>query len=390
MTHTNIVKFIKALKDEPNGANVDNVKTLFDRLGNPQKSISVIKVFGESGKSSVISMLSGALSGAGYTVGTLTTPFIHSVENSFKISDEPISIGLFTKYANTVINEVVALGKEYGYEYSICDVLLAISACILSGEKCNIGIIEVSRNSLASSLFTVSPISVITSTSDEKSATLICPLIERTAGEVISAIQSREVYKIISDRCADVGARLTIPLKNAFLFMRVSPKRLDFTYEGKVYTLKTGAYYQAQNFLCAIKAIEALRRSGFKIENVQMGASEINEGLPLRFEVISVLPTIIVDRADSTEKRKCLIESIGKLDGAFGDLNVICETDSREIYEEFSALGQNIKIREIPIKDSRKALKAFYRDASEDSFMLIIGTSEYCEEISKHTKELFI
>lgn len=390
MTHTNIVKFIKSLNDEPNTSSIDGVKTLFDRLGNPQKSISVIKVFGESGKSSVISILSGALSGAGYTVGTLTTPFIHSIESSFRISDTPVSIDLFTKYANTVINEVVLLSNEYGYEYSKCDVLLAISACILYGENCNIGIVEVSRNSLASSLFTVSPISVITSTEDPKNAILLCPLIERTAGEVISAIQSREVYKIIFDRCAEVGARLTIPLKNAFLFMRVSGKRLDFTYEGKVYTLKTGAYYQAQNFLCAIKAIEALRRAGFKIENSQVGATEINKGLPLRFEVISVLPTIIVDRADSHEKRKRLIESIGKLDGASNDLNIICETSSREIYEEFSSLEQKVTVTKIPLKDSRKALKEFYRGINEESFIIILGTSSYCEEISKHTKELFI
>ena len=389
MTHTNIVKFIKSLKGNTVGS-ADGIKALFDRLDNPQRSLSVIKVLGESGKSSVISMLSSALSGAGYTVGTLTTPFIHTVESSFKISGESVSIDVFSKYADTVISEVIALQKEYGYEFSRCDVLLAISACILKGESCNIGIIEVENGALASSLFTVSPLNVITSTSDQKIAKLLCPLIEKTAGEVVSAIQSKEVYKLISDRCAEVGTRLTIPLKNAFLFMRVSTKRLYFTYEGKVYTLKTGAYYQAQNFLCAIKAIEALRRAGFKIDNVQIGASEINEGLPLRFEVISVLPTIIVDRADTAERRRHLTESIGKLDGIRGDVSVICESGLKEIYDEFSILGLDPKGTEIPLKGSRNALKSFYRTVNEDSFIIIIGTSEYCEEISKHTKELFI
>lgn len=389
MTHTNIVKFIKSLKDTSVGS-ADGIKALFDRLDNPQRSLSVIKVFGESGKSSVISMLSSALSGAGYTVGTLTTPFIHSLESSFRISGEPISIDTFTSYADTVISEAIALHKEYGYEFSKCDVLLAISACIFKGETCNIGIIEIQEGSLASSLFAVSPLSIITSVKDQRTVNLLCPLIERTAGEVISAIQSKEIYKVISDRCAEVGARLTIPLKNAFLFMRVSTKRLDFTYEGKVYTLKTGAYYQAQNFLCTIKAIEALRRAGFKIDNIQVAASGINDSLPLRFEVISVLPTIIVDRADTAERRRQLIDSIGKLDGIHGDVNVICEHDLKTIQDEFTILGSKLNGIEIPLKNARSMLKSFYRTVDESSFIIIIGTSEYCEEISKHTKELFI
>ena len=182
-----------------------------------------------------------------------------------------------------------------------------------------------------------------------------------------------------------------MPLRNAFIFMSASLKRIEFTYQTKLYSIGTGAYYQIYNMLTVIEAAEALSRLGFKISNVDICSAVLGQGIPLRFEMLSVMPTIIVDRADSESRRRRLIETL-KMQSSFINKNptVICEGGRRRISEEFALMGRDARVTEIAEKGARKTLRQLISTLDENDTVIISGTSEYCEQITKITKEILM
>ena len=179
-----------------------------------------------------------------------------------------------------------------------------------------------------------------------------------------------------------------MPLRNSFIFMSASLKRIEFTYNTKLYSVGTGAYYQIYNLLTVIEATEALNRLGFKIPSVEVCSAVLSQGIPLRFEMLSVMPTIIIDRADSESKRRKLIETL-KMQSAFVDAKptVICESGKRKISEEFLMLGLDAAVTLVSEKDAKKAFRAIRSRLDENSVTIILGSSPYCEKISRIIKD---
>lgn len=390
MTYTNAEKMIE---NAPNIGSPDAAKQILWLLKNPEKKLQIIKVLGESGKSSVCSLLSAAISAAGYRVGRLTTPHIHSVRESVCVCERPVSIELFTNAAENVSKQVTALRKSEESADTVpsqSDLLLTTALCAFDESDCDVAIIEVARNE-SFSCIDEPIISVITSTSDTRTAREICLRLDRQSGEIITAMQSREVYRIIFDKCAEINKRLTMPLRNAFIFMSASVKRIEFTYNGTVHSVGTGAYYQIYNLLTVIEAVEALNRLGFNIPSTEICSAVLSRGIPLRFEIISVMPTIIIDRADDENRRRRLIESLKILSTFTNDKpTVICESGKRKIAEEFALMSRDIATKEIPIKTARKELRSMLSGLSDSDTLIILGSSQYCEQMAKITKDILM
>lgn len=387
MTYTNAEKMILAA---PHISSPDAAKKLCAALDSPEKRTRVIKVMGESGKSSTVILLSAAVSAAGYRVGRLTTPFIHSVRESVCVDEKPISIDLFTDSAEKVKNAIAEVRKEDAdFSPSAQDMLIAIALLAFDACNCDFAIIE--TDTAAYSAIDAPLLTIITTINDQKAAREICARLDRQTGETVTAMQSREIYKIIFDKCAEINCRLSMPLRNAFIFMSASLKRIEFTYQTKLYSIGTGAYYQIYNMLTVIEAAEALSRLGFRISNVDICSAVLGQGIPLRFEMLSVMPTIIVDRADSENRRRRLIETL-KMQSSFISKNptVICEGGRRRISEEFALMGRDAKVTEIAEKGARKTLRELISTLGENDTVIISGTSEYCEQISKITKEILM
>ena len=387
MTYTNAEKMI--LTAQATGS-ADTAKRLCAALDNPERRTKVIKILGESGKSSTAILLSATISAAGYRAGRLTVPHVHSVRESICVDEKPISIELYTSSAEKVKNAISEIKKDDAdFSPSAYDMLLAIAFCAFLECDCDFALIEASNG--AYSAVDDPILSVITTIDDQRTAKEICARLDRQTGETVTAMQSREVYKTIFDKCAEINCRLSMPLRNSFIFMSASLKRVEFTYNTKLYSLGTGAYYQVYNLLTVIEAAEALTRLGFKISNVEICSAVLGQGIPLRFEAISVMPTIIVDRADTESRRRRLIETLKMQSGFISKKPVvICESNKRRIYEEFSLMGRDVKVSEIGENGARKAIKALLSELDEDDTVIILGSSAYCEQISKITKEILM
>ncbi len=390
MTSTNAEKMItKATATD----SVENLGKLLKKLGNPEKKLGIIKVLGESGKSSVCALLSAVLSAAGYRVGRLVTPIIHSVPTSICVSERHVSIDRFTDSASNVHKAVMDLKKESeaDFELSASDLLFATAFDVFYETDCDFAVIEIPIGNLSHIVFGKPLISVITSTSDALAARSVCARIDRDSGEVVTAIQNRDVYDVIFNKCAEINCRLSMPLKKAFHVMSSSVKRTDFTYHGTAYSVAGGAYYQIENLLTVFEATEALRRNGIKIPGTDICSSVLGEEMPLRFEPISVMPTIIVDRADTDSRRMALLNALKKLEMFISKKPiVICERQNQVIQEDFTAFGFDVAVVEIPKQGTRKLLRPILKELGESDTVIVLGSSAYCEHMAKIIREILM
>ena len=70
---------------------LERIRTVLEKLGNPQDSLKCIHVAGTNGKGSTCSMLDSILREAGYKVGLYTSPHIFEYTERIKINGEQIS-----------------------------------------------------------------------------------------------------------------------------------------------------------------------------------------------------------------------------------------------------------------------------------------------------------
>ena len=70
---------------------LDKIRELLDRLGNPQDKLKYIHVAGTNGKGSVCAMTAQILMAGGYKTGMFTSPVIFDFREQFLINGNPIS-----------------------------------------------------------------------------------------------------------------------------------------------------------------------------------------------------------------------------------------------------------------------------------------------------------
>lgn len=93
---------------------LDNIRTLLEAVGNPQKSYLKVQVAGTNGKGSVCAFLDSICREAGISAGLFTSPHLVSITERIKIGGKDVSDGEFARLA-TLVREtsesLVAKGK---------------------------------------------------------------------------------------------------------------------------------------------------------------------------------------------------------------------------------------------------------------------------------------
>src|SRR5579872_3438459 len=70
--------------------NLDRMRTLLARLGNPQRRLRIVHVAGSKGKGSTCAMLASVLRHAGYRTGLFTSPHLTDVRERIQVDGELI------------------------------------------------------------------------------------------------------------------------------------------------------------------------------------------------------------------------------------------------------------------------------------------------------------
>ncbi len=120
---------------------LDRIKSLLEKLGNPQQQVPVIHVAGTNGKGSVCAYLSSILTTAGYRVGRYTSPHLVDWTERICLNEKPIAETKFIELLDT-IQSYISLENEAEIPTQF-EVITAAAWLYFAQEKVDIAIIEV-------------------------------------------------------------------------------------------------------------------------------------------------------------------------------------------------------------------------------------------------------
>ncbi len=323
------------------GFKLDRMQDLLDRLGNPDRAMRIVHVAGTKGKGSTSVMIGGILSSAGRSVGIFTSPHLERIEERMVVDGVECPAEELVDLIDTVTPIVEAMDREREpidgqpdgptyFEITTAMALLHFARC-----RVDAAVLEVGLGGRLDSTNVCQPeVTVITSISLDhvqqlggtlesiarEKAGIVKPGVPLVSG--VTAPGPRDTIRAI---CRDRNSRL-IELETDFDLDYRAPRDLDCDdSHGEVdFTDRSGngAYrlnsvslgllgrHQARNAGVALAVVGELRRQGWQISDEAVRAGLANARCPVRVEVLSRRPTVIVDGAHNAASIEALVATL--------------------------------------------------------------------------------
>ncbi|MGH2592741.1 MAG: bifunctional folylpolyglutamate synthase/dihydrofolate synthase [Anaerolineae bacterium] len=330
--------------------NLDRVRDLLNRLGDPHRAYPTIHIAGTKGKGSTSAMIEAILRAAGYRTGLFTSPHLHTLRERMRVNGEPISRDGFAALVDAIEPHVAAVAGATWFE-----IITALGFLHFARSTIDVGVIEVGLGGRFDATNVLMPlVSVITSLSMDHMAWLGDTL-EQIAFEkagiitpgapVVSAPQRATALAVIERVAAERGAPLSVVGRDvAFEFLSATldgqefklsrgnsmgnsmgNSSDDFSRPSAPATDPTGALrrvattfripllgaHQITNAAVAVTAIRQAEGLSITDESLTRGLETVQ--WPGRFEIARRDPPLIFDaahNADSAEKLAAALEAV--------------------------------------------------------------------------------
>ncbi len=247
-------------------------------------------------------MLENIIKDAGYTVGRIVSPQKREVRDCVLVGGEIPSIADFNGCVAEIKDKV---SKNYQTLYLREEIVFVLSLLLCRLNGCDFIILEGTEKFdrvCAPYELAIIPTIYASENAVERIVPL-CDVIRRGTREVVSGNQKSDVYNYISSVCAPSGLRLFIPVKSQFEITDTGLRLLSFNYNGREgFRLKSPSYILRDCAMTVIEAVMAMRREGIRIPISAVISGLENAGCADSFEIISYMPTIIVDNADDEDE----------------------------------------------------------------------------------------
>ncbi|WP_122645445.1 bifunctional folylpolyglutamate synthase/dihydrofolate synthase [Enterococcus mediterraneensis] len=308
---------------------LERVNALLDRVGHPEKKLTVIHIAGTNGKGSTVSYLRSMLEEAGLTVGTFTSPFIVSFNERIQINRQFISDEDLVYYVNKYQPLVEEINQQAGLgDITEFELITAIGFDYFYEKKVDVAVIEVGIGGLWDSTNVVSPVLTgITTIGMDHMDMLGNTLVEIAAQKagiikegipVVTGNIPEEALTVIAEKAQKEHA----PIYRLGEDYHVQYQHADeewgevFDYSsqhGKRNGLKTPlvGVHQPENAGLAIQLFELF----CEMKHLPLKNKEIVNGLknttwPARMERLSSEPLILLDGAHNPHALRRLVDTI--------------------------------------------------------------------------------
>lgn len=310
----------RQLRYSPEKFNLDRMRLLAERLGNPQEQYPVIHVAGTKGKGSTSVFIAAALQQAGYRVGLYTSPHLHDYVERIQVNRAPM---LHEELVDAVEQLKPTLQKIP--EITTFEITTAIAFKYFAEKKVDIAVIEVGLGGRLDATNIVNPLlSVITSLSYDHMG-ILGDTIEKIAAEKGGIIKpgrpvvvAPQVYPQTYGVLEEIAKERKSPLYRVDQLLTYSVIEHDlgkqtFDLCGKNapnaclrFRIPLVGFHQVENAVTAYRAITELASMGFDLEDSVIQKGFENASWPCRFEVVQHHPLVIVDSAHNTDSAEKL------------------------------------------------------------------------------------
>jgi dihydrofolate synthase/folylpolyglutamate synthase len=293
---------------------LEPIRRLMERLGDPQADLSVIHLAGSKGKGSTGLMAEALLGAAGERVGTFTSPHLERWSERFRIDGREVAGELLADAVERIAPHIDALrDADPKRAPSFFDALTAIALLLFSEAKVDRCVFEVGLGGrLDSTNLITAAVSCITSIELEHTQQLgntLAEIASEKAGILKPGVPSvigdlrDQAAEVVEARARELGAPL------ARLGRDFELEVLDRNLEGQMIRLTDGSLrvdakiavlgsHQARNAALALACVArapGVVQGKQLIEAAERGFAAVR--LPGRIELIGRSPRLLVDSA---------------------------------------------------------------------------------------------
>jgi dihydrofolate synthase / folylpolyglutamate synthase len=270
---------------------LSRIQTLLAALGSPHESVPMIHVAGTNGKGSVCAYVSSVLSAAGYQVGRYTSPHLVDWNERICIDGEPIS----TDAAIAMLDRVIAAIDPTVPTPTQFEIVTAAAWLYFAQSQVDIAVIEVGLGGrLDATNVGDRPLATVITSIDlehwQQLGDTIAKITTEKAGilkpncPAIIGTLPPDAVTVIEERIADLNCptiwvkpAVRVPKPDLMLMAGLSTDRLSWAEsDGIKYPLTLLGEMQLTNSAIAIATIQTLRRSGWKISDVEIATGMAN------------------------------------------------------------------------------------------------------------------
>ena len=334
---TKAMKFLQTLTDferlrivryNQQNFDLDRMRQLLKKLGNPEQSFRSIHVAGTKGKGSTCAMTAAMLEACGYKIGLYTSPHLIDIRERMQINGQMISREDFARIIKLV--EPIALKMKPMPTYF--DVITAVAFKYFAEQHIDFAVVETGLGGRLDSTNVITPeVTAITSISKDHMAQLgntLEKIAEEKAGifkpgiPAVTILQEPGVEAVFRRVAERVGCPLDIAGKTLEFSYRFESTRPLGPHNRVCLTTPFSKYehlpvplmgeHQAINCGLALAIIDRLKTRGVAINDQKIIEGLTRTHIPGRMEVINATPRIVVDGAHNAASIDAAMRAIGQ------------------------------------------------------------------------------
>ncbi len=305
--------------------NLERMRALLDRLGNPHQQYHIVHVAGSKGKGSVCAFTEEVLRAAGYRTGLYTSPHLHTFRERIRVNG-----GLISRDALVALVEACQAALAATPGVTTFELITALAFTYFAQQRVEWAVVEVGLGGRLDATNVVLPdVSVISSLSYEHTSILgdtLSQIAREKAGiikpgvPVVSAPQPAEALAVVQTVSQAQAAPLTLLGRDwtwqqgvqdwNHQYFDLEPSSVKASPAPTWLDLKIGLLGEHQVINAALSAVTAqtLRDQGVTIPLVAVREGLAHTWWPARFEFLAMpghdtgqVPTIIADGAHNAD-----------------------------------------------------------------------------------------
>ena len=284
---------------------LDRIRTLLNKLGNPHHRFKSLLIAGTKGKGSTSAFAESMIRAAGYRTGLYTSPHLHTFRERIRIGGQLITEAEVSRLVETIQPHTADIEGLTAFE-----VITALAFCAFAEANVEVAVLEVGLGGrLDATNVTTPSVAVITSISYDHTQVLGDTLwliarekagIIRPDALVVSAPQVPEAMTIIEEVCAGRRAELVVVGEDEYRWLEghATLKGQTFELQGERLWIPLLGRHQIANAVTAWAAVDGMqRRAGLTIPIPARKQGLRATEWPGRMEILGQNPTVIVDSA---------------------------------------------------------------------------------------------
>jgi dihydrofolate synthase/folylpolyglutamate synthase len=304
---------------------LDNITTLCEALGHPERSFASLHVAGTNGKGSVTAMAHAALRAAGVHTGRYTSPHLNDLNERFVIDDRPVE----TSVLESAVDHVLACADRLRatgilpVQPTFFEATTAVAFELFRRANIEVGVVEVGLGGRFDATNVISPIAGAITTIDFDHQQHLGHTLEAIAFEKAGIIKPGMTMvlgalvpparDVIAKVAMERGATLVESATDSRCTAQMTAGRARVTIEtphatyGPV-TLGLRGAHQAQNAVVAVRVLESAAERGVRVSRDAIEHGLADAQWPARLELIQLDEShqVLLDAAHNPEGARAL------------------------------------------------------------------------------------